>query len=385
MTVKRLAGIPGFSIDRVAAAAGSDPDVLRLENLDTDLRPPTAAIEATRLAIDDDDCNSYLPFTGQTALCEAISDHVFKQTNHRYNPASEVVITCGGTEGMFDALLATTDPGDEVILTDPTYAGMIYRVRLAGAVPKLVPFVWQDGEWRLDIDALDASVSERTKALFIMSPSMPSGALLNAGEWEHIAEICRSRNLWLIYNAAMERIIYDNRPYIHPASLPGMAERTITVGSVSKEYRMIGWRVGWVVAPASVLSSIAQVHIYNVVTPTGIAQTAACEALRGSQDDVVTAVAEWELRRNAIVTELDGLPLRPAAGSWSMLLDVGAMGYGSFEASKLLLEKGKIAATPMRDWGDVNSDQFIRFVFSNEPVDRLAGIRSRVLAALPTR
>ena len=83
MTVKRLEGIPGFSIDRVAAAAGSDPDILRLETLDTDLRPPAPAIEATRLAVDDDDCTRYLPFTGQPALCEAVSDHLYKQTNHR--------------------------------------------------------------------------------------------------------------------------------------------------------------------------------------------------------------------------------------------------------------------------------------------------------------
>ena len=385
MTVKRLEGIPGFSIDRVAAAAGSDPDILRLENLDTDLRPPAAAIEATRLAVDDDDCNSYLPFTGQTALCEAVSDHLYKQTNHRYDPATEVVITCGGTEGMFNALLAVTDPGDEVILTDPTYAGMIYRVKLAGAVPKLVPFVWQQGEWRLDLEALSASVTGRTKALFIMSPSMPSGALLNAKEWDHIAQICRDKNIWLIYNAAMERIIYDDRPYIHPASLPGMAERTITVGSVSKEYRMIGWRVGWVVAPASILRTIAQVHIYNVVTPTGIAQTAAVEALKAPEEDVTSAVKEWERRRNAIVSQLDGLPIRSAAGSWSMLLDVKAMGYDSFKASELLLAKGKIAATPMRDWGNVNSDQFVRFVFSNEPVPRLHDIRDRVLTALPEK
>jgi aspartate/methionine/tyrosine aminotransferase len=382
MTVKRLYGIPGFSIDRVANAAGNNPEILRLENLDTDIAPPDVAQEAVKRAITNDDANSYLPFTGNLELCSAVADHLYNQTNHKYDPLNEVVITCGGTEGMFDALLATTDPGDEVILTDPTYAGMINRVRLAGAIPRLVPFVLIDGEWRLDLEVLQASVTDRTRALFIMNPSMPSGALLTLQEWQSIARICLERDIWLIYNAAMERIIYDNRPYIHPASLQGMAERTITVGSVSKEYRMIGWRVGWVVGPAAIIKDIALVHIYNVVTPTGLSQAAARYALKSPETDIAAAVREWEKRRNVIVEQLAGLPIISAAGGWSMLLNVKALGYHSFAASDLLLKHGKIAATPMRDWGERNSDQFVRFVFSNETATRLSDIRDRVLRSL---
>lgn len=382
MTVKRLCGIPGFSIDRIADAAGNDPEILRLENLDTDIAPPNEALEASIGAITNDDANSYLPFTGNLELRSAVAEHLYKQTSNKYDSLKEVLITCGGTEGMFDTLLATTDPGDEVIMTDPTYAGMINRVRLAGAVPKLVPFLLVDGQWRLDLDVLHASVTDRTKALFIMNPSMPSGALLSLQEWQTIAKICIERNIWLIYNAAMERIIYDNCPYIHPASLPGMAERTITIGSVSKEYRMIGWRVGWVVGPAVIIKDIALVHIYNVVTPTGLSQTAAYCALKAPEADLVSAVQEWEKRRNVIVEQLAGLPIVSAAGGWSMLLNVKELGYNSFTASDLLLKRGKIAATPMRDWGDRNSDQFVRLVFSNETVRRLADIRDRISRAL---
>jgi aspartate/methionine/tyrosine aminotransferase len=381
MSVKRLKNIPGFSIDRVAAEAGDDPQVLRLENLDTDLAPPAAAIAATRAAVGRDEDNSYLPFTGKVALREVVAQRVSKQTGHTYD-AGEVVITCGGTEGLFDALLATTDPGDEVILTDPTYAGMIYRVRLAGAVAKLVPFVVSDGEWRLDLDALRATVSARTRALFIMNPSMPSGAVLNRDEWNAVAEICQEHSLWLIYNAVMGRILFDSRPYIHPASLAGMTERTITVGSVSKEYRMIGWRVGWIVGPSSIMGDMARVHIYNVVTPGGIAQAGAIAALESPAEDFAACVAEWQRRRDAVNDQLRDMPMISAAGGWSQLLDVGAMGYGSFEASDLLLKHGRVAATPMRDWGEQNSDQFVRLVFSNEPVERFADLRDRVTRAL---
>jgi aspartate/methionine/tyrosine aminotransferase len=390
--VKRLEGIPGFSIDRVAAqaerdqaqidaAAGEEP-VLRLENLDTDLQPPAVAIAATERAIRLDQANSYLPFTGSAELRAAVARHLGRQSGQAYHPDSEIVITSGGTEGMFDSLLTLTDPGDEVILTDPTYAGMTNRVRLAGAIPRLVPFLIEDGAWRLDRAALRAAANERTRVVFLMNPSMPSGAVLDAEDWAEVAELCRERSLWLLYNAAMERILFDGRPCIHPASLPGMRERTLIVGSVSKEYRMIGWRIGWVAGPASVLADVARVHTYNVVTPTGIAQAAAAAALDSDPKEVAECVVEWQRRRDAILEELKGLPAIKPAGGWSMLLDVSAFGHDSFTASRLLLEKGRIAATPMRYWGDKNGDRFVRLVYSKEPLARLAGLRERVLRAL---
>lgn len=385
MSVDRLKNMPGFSIDRVAAAAGDDPEVLRLENLDTDIRPPQAALDATRAAIDDDDTNSYLPFTGQNTLREAATQHVAQLSGVDYDPYRQSAITAGGTEGMLNVLLATLNVGDEVMLTDPTYAGMINRVRLAGGIPRLAPFVHRNGQWRLDLNRLVDAINNSTRVLFIMNPSMPSGAVLSRPEWEFIAKLCISHDCWLLYNAAMERILYDDRPYLHPASLPGMAERTITVGSVSKEYRMIGWRVGWIVGPEAIMDDINLVGIYNVVTPVGIAQAAATAALQTEDDGVVESIAEWQRRRDVIVEELAGLPLIPAVGGWSMLIDVGAMGHGSFTASDLLLERGKIAATPMMGWGGMDSDQLVRFVFSNEPVERLRGIGERVRRALGVR
>lgn len=385
MPVDRLKNMPGFSIDRVAAAAGDDPEVLRLENLDTDIRPPQAALDATRAAIDDDDTNSYLPFTGQNALREAATQHVAQLSGVDYDPYRQSAITAGGTEGMLNVLLATLNVGDEVMLTDPTYAGMINRVRLAGGIPRLAPFVHRNGQWRLDLNRLVDAINNSTRVLFIMNPSMPSGAVLSRPEWEFIAKLCISHDCWLLYNAAMERILYDDRPYLHPASLPGMAERTITVGSVSKEYRMIGWRVGWIVGPEAIMDDINLVGIYNVVTPVGIAQAAATAALQTEDDGVVESIAEWQRRRDVIVEELAGLPLIPAVGGWSMLIDVGAMGHDSFTASDLLLERGKIAATPMMGWGGMDSDQLVRFVFSNEPVERLRGIGERVRRALGVR
>jgi aspartate/methionine/tyrosine aminotransferase len=381
MSVKRLAGIPGFSIDRVAAAAGNDPEILRLENLDTDLAPPRAAIEATHAALETDEANSYLPFTGRADLCAAVARHVSRFSGVPYAP-EQALITCGGTEATFDALLALTDPGDEVIVTDPTYAGIIQRVRLAGAVPRFVPWVAGDAGWRLDVGALRAAVGEKTRAVVAMSPSMPCGGVLNAEEWAAVAAVCRERSLWLVYIAAMERILFDGLPLLHPAALDRMAERTVIIGSVSKEFRMIGWRIGWVVAPPGILTDIARVHIYNVVTPTGIAQAGARAALESPEQDFEACRAEWERRHNAVMDQLKAYPVVRASGGWSLLMDVGKLGLTAGEASKRLLERGKIAATPMTHWGDRNADQYVRLVFSNEPVHRLAELGRRAARAL---
>lgn len=362
MSVNRLKGIPGFSIDQVARAAGNDPEILRMENLDTDLDPSFSAILATKSAIGEDNDNSYLPFIGRGELRTLVAERINRAILRECYEDKDVVITCGATEAMLDVLLATTDPEDEVILTDPTYAGMIQRVRLVGAKPVLVPFYPFMGTWRLDVEKLRLAVTDETKAIFIMNPSMPSGAVLNAMEWGAIAKICIERNIYLIYNAAMERILYDGQRVFHPASIPGMEERTITIGSMSKEYRMIGWRIGWVAAPKQIINDIARVHIYNTVTATGIAQSGAIAALTDLKDGFSACLAEWSRRRDMVNTQLKDYPMISAAGGWCQLLDVGQLGFEGTIASKLLLEKGEIAATPMIHWGAANSKQFVRLV-----------------------
>ncbi len=372
----RLDQLPGFSIDQVARDAGSDPDVLRLENLDTDLRPPQAAIAATRAALDSDEANSYLPFTGREDLRQAIAHRLRQQTGIDYTER-DIVITCGATEGILDALLATTDPGDEVILTDPIYAGIINRVRLAGAVPRFVPLLTRSGEWRLDLDALGRALRPNARALLAMSPSMPSGAVLDRGEWEALSDLCRRASLWLIYNAAAERILFDGRSRIHPAALPGMAEQTIIIGSVSKEFRMIGWRVGWIAARGDIVEKIARAHIYNVVTPIGIAQAGALAALRSPTAEVDACVREWQARRDTVLEQLADYPVVRPGGGWCLLVETAAMGFTPAEASTRLLNRAQVAATPMQHWGETVAPRYLRLVFSNEPVSRLASLRER--------
>src|SRR5712691_4954093 len=381
MGVQRLNDIPGFNIDRVAAAAGDDPDVLRLENLDTDIPPPAEAIDATRAAIGTDDANSWLPFTGRDDLKEAVAAFIERRGGPRYDGRREIVITCGEGDAMLDALFCLTDPGDEVVLTDPTYAGMLNRVRLVGATPRLVPLHGVDGEWRLDVDALRAAVTDRTRVIFLNNASFPSGWVASDEEWEVVASICRDRDLWLLYWGGFEGVLFDGRPVRQPAALPGMRDRTVTVGSSSLEQRMIAWRVGWVVAPGELVNDVSRVQIYNGLVPSGFAQIGVRVALGEPDEDLAAANREWQRRRDETLRQLDGLPVVPPAGTWSLLLDVAALGLDCVEVSDRLLEQ-KVAATPMRGWGGEVADRHVRFVFSNEPVERLSQLGERVHRAL---
>jgi len=381
MSVRRLEGIPGFNIDRVAAAAGDDPEVLRLENLDTDIPPPPEALEATRAAIGQDEANSWLPFTGRDDLKEAVAAQIERRGGPRYDGRREIVITGGEGDAMLDALFCLTDPGDEVVLTDPTYAGMLNRVRLVGAVPRLVPLHVHDGEWRLRLDALRAAVTERTRVVFVNNASFPSGWVASDQEWQAIASLCRDRDLWLLYWSGYENVLFDDRPVRHPAALPGMRDRTVTAGSPSFEQRMIAWRVGWVVAPGGLVNDLSRVQIYNGLVPSGFAQIGTRVALGLSDDHVDAANLEYQRRRDVTLSQLDGLPVVRPSGGWSLLLEVAALGLDSAELSDRLLEQ-KVAATPMRGWGGEVAERHLRLVFSNEPVERLSLLGSRMRAAL---
>jgi aspartate/methionine/tyrosine aminotransferase len=379
---QRLEGIPGFGIDRVAEAAGSDPDVLRLENYDTDIPPHSDAVEATRVAIGRDDANSYLPFSGLDEMKEAVAELIVRRGGPHYDPYSEIVITDGDGSAVLNALFVLTDPGDEVILTDPTYAGMLQRVRLVGALPILVPLRAEANGWRLDLDELQAALSDRTQALFLMNPAIPSGWMANDEEWAAVTSICRERGITLLYWMLWEAIVFGGRSVVVPSGLEGMRDLTVTAGAVSLEQRMIAWRVAWTVSRAELAPTLAMVHIYNGVVTSGFGQIGAAAALRIGDDDVRTAVAEWERRHEELVRQCNGLPLVPAHGGWSALFDAEACGLNAPELSRRLLEQ-KVAATPMTDaWGGAVATRHVRLVFSNEPVERLALLGGRLRAAL---
>lgn len=381
----RLASLHGIGVDKMgnladkvkSATSVQSETLLRLENLDVDIPPDDIVREITFAAASSDDDNSYLPFLGQLELRDAVAEHVSSATEGavQYSGEKNCIITAGGLSGVLNTLLATVEAGDEVLLMEPAYAGLLNRVRLVGGVPKLVPFRFTPGEvWTLDVEALRRVVQEsRVTTMLLMSPCMPTGAYLTRSDWNAVAELCVKHDILVIFDAAMERLLFDDLPVIHPASLPGMAERTITVGSASKELRMIGWRVGWIVGPEDIMRDIGLVSMANVVVPVGIAQKAAKAALEMSKTTLKPYVRELQLRRDLCMRELSGLPFGKPQGGWSLLLRVDAFSWTADEAAAKLLEVG-VCVTPMTGWGADDQAQYIRIVYANEPQERLAGL-----------
>lgn len=380
MITNRLSGMRGIGVDRSTemADAADDVNILRMENLDTDLTPSDDIIEETKKSVSGKSANSYTPYYGKPELRAASAELVSRLSGVKYNYKDTTIISAGGLNGIFNVLLALLDPGDEVILPDPVYSGLINRVILAGGKPVFLPsFINNEGNWEMYTDMLNKIVSKKTKVFLMLSPIMPTGQVLTKRDWEAICKACIAANAYMIYDSSMGRILYDNIEYVHPASFPGMAERTITVGSVSKEYCMTGWRIGWITAPPSVFKDIAFVNISNIVCPSGITQNAAALALKKPDMFLEKYLRKWQARRDFLLKALKGYPIIKPSGGWSMLFDVSRYGISSEQAAKNLFEKSKIAVTPMEGWGS-SAGHFIRFVFSNEPIERLAGIRERI-------
>ncbi|HSD68347.1 MAG TPA: pyridoxal phosphate-dependent aminotransferase [Woeseiaceae bacterium] len=384
MSVSRLKYITRIGVEQMGELADSlsNPAVLRLENLDTNIAPPATAIAATRHAAGMDEANSYLPFLGMDTLRQAASRLVGRQARQDYDWKTECIISAGGLCGVLNVLLATLEPGDEVLMTDPTYVGLINRVRLAGGVPRYVPLLPSPSGWRLDLDALSRIDPVPVTAALLMSPSMPTGAVFTESEWQALTRFCEMADCWLINNSAMERLLFDGRTVIHPASFRDMRERVITVGSASKEYRMIGWRVGWIVGPASIIADVARVSISNVVCQTGIAMQAVAIAIDDPNDGIGDSVIELQARRDLLLGELREFHVIPPHGGWSFLIDVSPNGIDGATASRKLLQAADIAATAMVNWGSENCSKYLRIVYSNESLSRLTGIGERFRRAL---
>lgn len=367
----------------MADAADAIPGAYRLENADTYLTPPPHVLEATRAAVGRDECNSYLPLRGLREMREAVASRYHADWGLDYDPDGEIVITSGAGESLLNALLTLIDPGDRVLLTDPSYSGMAQRVRLAGGQQVFTPLVRESDRWRLDIDRLREAASG-CRVLFIASPCMPVGTVFTRAETEAIAEAAVHNDAWIVFNGHADKVAFGGRTVINPATLSGMSERTLVVGCVSKNYGMPGWRIGWALGPRAVMPAMEDAHIFNGIMPSGICQRGAAAALAGPQDWQADMVATYERGQAVLLAEIVASPalsVVPAEGGYYCLLDVGRTGVDATTFARRLLDEEQVAVTPMQGWG---SDEFgqhlVRLIFTNEPPERLREAGRRIAA-----
>jgi len=354
----------------------------RLENADSDLAPPAHAVKATRDAVGVDRYNSYLPLHGLPELRQAISERYRADLGLEYDPDGEIVVTSGIGEAMLDVLLSYVNDGDRVLMTNPTYNGMAQRVRLAGGVQVFTNQLEASG-WHLDPSDLRRA-AKGCKVIFYGSPSMPTGIVFGREETELLAEAAVDNDALIVFNGAVDKILFDGKAGVNPATLPGLRERTITVGSVTKNYNMVGWRIGWAAGPRALLKPVHDVHIFNGIMASGYSEAGAAAALSGPQGYVAESVQTYQRRRDALIARLrtiEGMRLVVPDGGYFFIANIEAFGVTARDFCRRLLEEENVAITPMNAWGaDDFGDHHVRFIFTNEPEERLVEAANRIAA-----
>jgi aminotransferase len=289
---------------------------------------------------------------GTLELRRALADHLERRYGVGYDPATELLITVGASEAVDLALRATCDPGDEVVLHEPSYVAYAPAIIFAGGVVRHVGTRLED-EFALDPAAVEAAVTPRTKALFLGYPCNPTGAVLPPDVQGELAAIAARHDLLVYSDEIYDRLGYGTYRHRAFSSLPGMRERTVLMGGFSKAYAMTGWRVGWLAAPAPILEGIVKVHQYGIMSAPTTAQDAALEALLHGEADVERMVGEYDRRRRLLVDGLNALGLETfePRGAFYAFPRIASTGLTDDEFTERLLTEERVAVVPGSAFG----------------------------------
>lgn len=366
----------------MAELADQRPGCFRLENADSNLPPSREVVEATRAAVGEDRHNSYLPLHGLPELRQAIAQRYNADLGLDYDPDGEIVVTAAAGEAMLNVLLSYVNDGDRVLMTNPTYNGMAQRVRLAGGRQVFVNQIEAKG-WHLDPREI-RTAARGCKVIFYGSPSMPTGIIFNREETQAIAEAALENDALIVFNGAVDKLAYDGKAVINPATLAGIRDRTIQIGCVTKNYSMIGWRIGWAAGPRDLMKPVHDVHIFNGIMASGFAEAGATVALTGSQQYLTDSIREFQARRDVLVGALanvPGLRIVKPDGGYFFIADISSLRVSARDFCVRLLEEEDVAITPMNAWGaDDFGDNYVRFIFTNEDQARLGEAAARIAA-----
>jgi aminotransferase len=348
---QRVRAVPPSGIRRFFDIIGTMDDVISLGVGEPDFDTPREIVEAGVESLREGRTH-YTSNFGTIELRRALAEHLWHRYGVTYDPATEILITVGASEAVDLALRATCDPGDEVILHEPSYVAYVPAIVFAGGtvVPVATTF---DDDFALDPKAVEAAITPRTKALFLGYPANPTGAVLDDDVQDELARIARDHDLLVYSDEIYDRLAYGTYRHRAFSSLPGMWERTILMGGFSKAYAMTGWRVGWVCAPAHILEGIVKVHQYGIMSAPTVAQDAALVALRDGDAAVEAMVTEYDRRRRLLVDGLNklGLPTFEPRGAFYAFPDITSTGLTSDEFTEQLLREERVAAVPGNAFG----------------------------------
>jgi N-succinyldiaminopimelate aminotransferase len=346
---------------------------------------PPAMLEVAVDAIRTDG-NQYPPGPGIPELRQAVAEQRRERYGLAFDPASEVFVTVGATEGIASAVLGLAEPGDEVIVFEPYYDSYAAVIALAGAVRKPVMLRPVEGRFTFDPDELRAAIGPRTRLILVNSPHNPAGTVFTRGELQAIAEICRERDLVAITDEVYEYLTFDGVEHIPLATLDGMRERTVTVSSVGKSFSVTGWKTGWVTAPARYVRAVQTVKQFLTYATGGPWQRAAAYALRNELAWVEELRKSLEAKRDRLISGLEeaGFETYRPQGTYFVQADIRPLGFtDGMELARSLPERAGVVAIPTQVFYDHPEEgrHFVRFAFckKDEVIDDAVG-RLRRLA-----
>lgn len=341
----RAEAIPPSGIRRFFDLAVSMKGVISLGVGEPDFPTPWNICEASIYSIEQGG-TSYTSNRGLHTLREALSIWLRQHYNLSYSPDEEMIITTGVSEGLDIAVRAVTDPGDEVIIAEPSYVSYSPCVTLAGGVPVPVQCREED-HFRLNPDSLMEAITGRSKAVIINFPNNPTGAVMRKEHLSAITDIVKDHDLLLISDEVYSELTYDGT-HVSPAGLDGMRERTITLNGFSKAYAMTGWRIGYFCAPKEICDAALKIHQYVMLCAPVMGQVAALEGLRRGEAEKDRMVQEYRIRRNIFVKGLNriGLSCHLPEGAFYAFPSVEKSGLPDNEFAERLLTEEHVAVVP---------------------------------------
>ncbi|MEK6720351.1 MAG: aminotransferase class I/II-fold pyridoxal phosphate-dependent enzyme [Chloroflexota bacterium] len=347
----RVRAVPPSGIRRFFDILATMDDVISLGVGEPDFDTPRGIVEAGVESLREGRTH-YTSNYGTIELRRALAEHLQRRYGVHYDPATELLITVGASEAVDLALRATCDPGDEVLLHEPSYVAYIPAVVFAGGEPRMIATRFEDG-FALDPAAVEATITPRTKALFLGYPCNPTGAVLPDAVLDELAAIAVRHDLLVYSDEIYDRLVYGTYRHRAMSALPGMRERTILMGGFSKAYAMTGWRVGYLAAPAAILEGIVKVHQYGIMSAPTMAQDAALAALRDGEADVERMRAEYDRRRRLVVDGFNamGLDTFEPRGAFYAFPRITSTGLSSEAFAEGLLREERVAVVPGSAFG----------------------------------
>ena len=373
--LSRIAHMEPSPIRRIYEKAITMDDIIFFSIGEPDFKTPDAVIETAVASMRAGETH-YTSNAGIADLRAAVSENLLSYDRVSYDPDGEICVTSGGMEALLLSLLATIDPGDEVILADPSYTNYKDQILIAKGVPVFVP-VREDDGFNFRPDDLRCAITEKTRVIMLNTPANPTGGVAGEALLREIAKIAEEHDLIILFDEVYKYLFYGNEPFFSIARIPGMKERTLIIDSTSKTYAMTGWRCGWIAGPRRIVSNIPKIQENVCSCVPAFVQRGAAYALRNCAEDVAAMNRQYRARRDAIYEGINAIPRHSAVlpnGAFYLFVNIQKTGLTSEEFAMRLLEEGHVALAPGSAFGP-SGEGFVRISYATSLENIAEGLR----------